>query len=353
MAILAVDVAGVVRCANATAERFFGGDVSAARVAVADLVEGLDLVGDAGEEAVDQFNRRSRGIGGDGGRMMARRLSGEAVPVDVQAARFTAVGESFVTLFIQDVSAVISAEAAVQELRNEITHNWRLNSLGEMASILAHELNQPLSAITNYLHATRSLLGGASPDTGQAITALLAAEVQARRAGDTIRRIRALMARETGYHANEEMLAVVEDLMPILRISAREFGANISVDVKALETAHCDRVQIQQVLANLVRNGMEAAPKDGIRHIVIRGRSNPEDGSYILSVEDDGPGIAPDVADRLFEPLASTKKNGMGLGLSICKTIVEAHGGAMSCAKAPLGGAAFSFTIKSDRQATA
>lgn len=349
MAVLAVDGAGVVRSANATAKRFFGGDVSATRVAAADLVEGLRIAGDAGDEAVDQFNRRS--VGGDRGRMTARRLSGETVPVEVQAARFTAVGESFVILFIQDVSATIRAEAAVQELRDEITHNWRLNSLGEMASMLAHELNQPLSAITNYLHATRSLLAGASPDTGQAIAALLAAEAQARRAGDTIRRIRGLMSRETGYHANEEVLAVVEDLMPILHISAREFGAKVSVDVKALETAHCDRGQIQQVLANLVRNAMETAPRDGMRHIVIRGRSSQEDGSYILSVEDDGPGVAPEVVDHLFEPLASTKKNGMGL--AICRTIIEAHGGSMTCAKGPHGGAAFSFTLKSDRKAAA
>lgn len=346
MAVLAIDTQGCVRSANATAERFFGGDLVGAKRPAASLIEGLNLTGAATAEAIEQFNVRSLG-GGDGVHMTARRLNGEAVAVDVQAARFTAVGETFVTLFIQDVTAVMRAEVAVQELRNEITHNWRLNSLGEMASMLAHELNQPLSAITNQLHAARHLLGVEPPDADRVIACLAAADAQAQRAGDTIRRMRALMSRETGYHAEEDVLAVIEDLMPILRISAREFGAKISVDVAPSGTAHCDRVQVQQVLGNLVRNAMEAEPRCGARQILIRGRSNPAERSYELTVEDDGPGISPEVRDRLFEPLASTKKNGMGLGLSICKSIVEAHGGSMSCSGSALGGAAFSFSLRS------
>lgn len=347
MAVLAVDGDGLVRSANGTAERFFGGKIASTGLRASSLIEGLTLTGADTSETIEQFNVRSRG-GGDGVHMTARRLSGEPVPVDVQAAPFTAVGEPFVTLFVQDVTAVMRAETAIQELRNEITHNWRLNSLGEMASMLAHELNQPLSAIANHLHAARSLLHAASPDIGRAVSSMIAAEAQSQRAGEVIRRMRALMSRETGYHADEEVLAVVEDLMPILRISGREFDSRFRVDVLPGETAHCDRVQVQQVIGNLARNAMEAEPRTGGRNIEIRGRTDPVEGCYRLTVEDDGPGIAAEVVDRLFEPLASTKKKGMGLGLSICRTIVEAHGGSLRCIPGTLGGAAFEFSLRTD-----
>lgn len=347
MAVIAVDRDGLVRSANGTAERFFGGEIASTGLQASSLIEGLTLIGADTPETIEQFNMRSRG-GGDGVHMTARRLSGEPVPVDVQAARFTADDEPFVTLFVQDVTAVMRAETAIQELRNEIAHNWRLNSLGEMASVLAHELNQPLSAIANHLHAARSLLHGAPPDIGRAVSSMIAAEAQSQRAGDTIRRMRALMSRETGYHADEDVLAVVEDLMPILRISGREFDARITVDVLPDEMAHCDRIQVQQVIGNLARNAMEAEPRTGVRNIAIHGRADPADGCYRLTVEDDGPGIPAAIVDRLFEPLASTKKNGMGLGLSICRTIVEAHGGSLSCIPGSLGGAAFSFSLRTD-----
>lgn len=352
MAVFAVDRNGLVRSANRAAERFFGGEIASSGLQASSLIEGLTLTAADTPEIIKQFNRRSRDDGA-GAHMTARRLSGDPVPVEVKVAGFTAVGEPFISLFVQDVTAVIRAEKAIQELRNEITHSWRLNALGEMASVLAHDLNQPLSAIANQLHAARSLLQTASPDIGRAITSMTAAEAQSQRAGETIRRMRALMSREIGDHADEEVLALVEDLMPILRTSGREFGARFIVDVLPDETAHCDRIQIQQVIGNLTRNAMEAGPRVGARSIAIRGRADPADGCYRLTVEDDGPGIPAEVSHTLFEPWASTKKNGLGLGLSICRTIVEAHGGSLSCSSGSLGGAAFSFSLRTDRRKAA
>ncbi len=352
MAVLAIDADGLVRSANPAAERLFGDKVAGPHTPAASLIEGLTLTAQATDQAIEKFNVGKTG-GGNAPHMTARSVTGEAVAVEVKAAHFTALGETFVTLFIQDATAVRRAEAAAHKLQTVITNNWRLASLGEMASVLAHELNQPLSAIANYIYAARHLLGVEAPDVDRIVASLDAANNQTQRAGETIRRMRGLMSRETGYHADEEIHALVEDLMPALLIRARTVNAKIKVDVAPAETARCDRIQIQQVLGYLVRNAMEAARGEGARLIQIRGRSIRACGSYELIVEDDGPGIAPEIVDQLFEPLASTNKGATGLGLSICKTILEAHGGSISCSASSLGGAAFSVLLKTDSEALA
>lgn len=338
MAVLAVDSRGMIRSSNATADAFFGGPVATGAIALDKLLEEVRLKGGATRDAIEAFNVRSRS-GGERVHATATRLDGTQVPVDVQAARFDAVGEEFVTLFIQDIAPVIAMETVVQELRAAITYNWRLNSLGEMASMLAHELNQPLSAVANHLHSARSLLSRDTIDRAMIDGKIEAAEQQAQRAGDTIRRLRVLMSRDTGYHQPEAVLELVEEVLPILQMSARELEATISIDIGSDDQLHCDRIQIQQVIANLVRNAAEAPRTDSARHVLVRGAKSDED--YILTVEDNGPGIDAGIADRLFEPMASTKAQGMGLGLSICRTIAASHGGSILCRQSDLGGAAF------------
>ncbi|KPF81264.1 histidine kinase [Brevundimonas sp. AAP58] len=344
MAVVAIDGEGTIRTANATAESFFGGRLTGeTNRSIADLIDGLRLTGDASADDVAAFNVRSRS-GGEGVHMQARRLDGTTVPVDIQAARFSAVGENFVTLFIQDVTAVMEAEQAVQELRLQITQNWRLNSLGEMASMLAHELNQPLSAIANHLHAAEGLLNRAPSDPGAARRSIASAQAQAQRAGDTIRRLRALMSRDTGYHKSEQLAEVIGEIMPILNISAREMDAEVMLDIHPDHRTDCDRVQLQQLIFNLVRNAIEAPANDRRREVMISGQCLGH-GAYRIRVEDNGPGFAPHIREHLFDPLASTKPDGMGLGLSICRTIVEAHGGTIVPVDSRLGGAAFAFSL--------
>lgn len=346
MAVVAIDRDGMIRSANATAESFFGGPLlGSSAVPIAGLIDDLKLRGDADEDAVAAFNVRSRSRSLiDGVHMQAWRLDGTPVSVDVEAACFTSEGESFVTLFIQDVTSVMEAETAVLELRFQITQNWRLNSLGELASVMAHELNQPLSAIANHLHAARVLLSREDCDTGVVQQSLDAAEALAQRAGDTIRRLRALLSRDTGYHKAEFVADVIGEIMPILSISARAGAAELLLDVDPKHQAACDRVQLQQVIFNLVRNALEAPPSGTRRQIRISGQSLGQ-GAYSIAIEDNGPGVAPEILGRLFDPLVSTKPDGMGLGLSICRTIVEAHGGKINSAESALGGAAFVFSL--------
>ena len=348
MAVMAIDRQGEIRTANATAEGFFGTALTREPYRrITELIDDLRLTGDASEEDVAAFNVRSRS-GGDGVHLQARRSDGSTVPVDVQAARFSAVGEDFITLFIQDVTAVMQAEQAVQELRLQITQNWRLNSLGEMASMLAHELNQPLSAIANHLHAAEVLLTRSDPDASAARRSIAAAEAQAQRAGETIRRLRALMSRDTSYHKAEVVADVVGEIMPILNIGAREMEAEVTLDIHPDHRTDCDRVQLQQLIFNLVRNAIEAPATGNRREVRISGQCLGR-GAYRILVEDNGPGLAPEIRDHLFDPLASTKPDGMGLGLSICRTIVEAHGGTIEAIDSRLGGAGFAFSLNEAR----
>ena len=344
MAVLAIDERGNIVTANATAEQFFGGPLTGSEVrAGRDLINGLSLTGASDDQELAAFNLRNRS-GGDSGHMEACRLDGSRVAVDIQAARFSALEETFVTLFVQDVTAIMEAEMAVQDLRMQITHNWRLNSMGEMASMLAHELNQPLSAIANHLHSARALLARDEVDVVEARQSIEAAEAQALRAGETIRRLRALMSRDTGYHKTEFVAEVIGEIMPILSISAREHNADILVDISPKHRTDCDRVQLQQLIVNLVRNAMEA-PETHLRRVVqITGRCLGR-GAYRIAIEDNGPGIAPEIRAHLFDPLVSTKSSGMGLGLSICRTIVSAHGGTIESIESSLGGGGFVFSL--------
>lgn len=347
MAVVAIDDTGRVRSSNATADAFFGRNLAEGEpLEIAVLIPGIDVDTLTSAEGLDSFNAKSR-AGGDGVHMHAQRTDGEAF-VDIQAARFSVRGEDFVTLFIQDVTAVVAAENAVQELRLQITNNWRLNSLGEMASMVAHELNQPLSAILNYLHAARTVLGRPESDQAKAIRFIGSAEGQAERASDVIRHLRSLMSRDTGFHVQVDLGEVVAEILPILNINARELDAEIAVRIGSDCTAKCDRVQVQQVLINLVRNALDAPPTDR-RRLVVISAVRLDDGCRVL-VEDNGPGVSDAAAAHLFDPMSSTKPAGMGLGLSICRTIVEAHSGSIEYLPSSLGGAGFAFTLN-DRNA--
>lgn len=343
MAVVAIDATGAVRSSNVTADLFFGLKPSPERpVDIGTLIPGIDVAALTSNEGRERFNAKSR-AGGDGVHMRAHRPDGALAFVDVQAATFSAHGEDFLTLFIQDVTAVVAAENAVQDLRIQITYNWRLNSLGELASMVAHELNQPLSAILNFLDAARTVLGRPDADQAKVLKFIASAEGQAERASDVIRRLRTLMSRDTGFHVEANLSEMVSELMPILNINARELDAEIVVDIPEDCSARCDRVQVQQVIINLVRNALDAPATDQRRRVMISGTRRS--GGCRVTVADNGPGVSEAVASRLFDPMTSTKPGGMGLGLSICKTIVEAHDGSIEYLPGSPGGAAFAFTL--------
>ncbi|NBB61508.1 PAS domain-containing sensor histidine kinase [Pseudomonas sp. ODNR1LW] len=341
MAIVAIDLSGKVCCANRTAERFFGRPLLLPPADICDLIEDFDremLQSSAVVEAINAWNKSS-------GKNLYRlaRCAEDHAFVDLQATLFSKNGQDMVTLFIQDMTASVTTDAALHDVKLQIIHGWRLNSLGEVASMLAHELNQPLGAAINYLAAADSALNRNGAEISNACEMMRSARGQVERATDIIVHLRSLLTDDKGFHVRQRVADVIDEIMPILRAHASEAGAEVVVRVNAEDFVCCDRVQLQQVILNLARNAMDAPQTGVFRQVEISGR--PRGGEYIMTVSDNGPGVAPQMADKLFEPLVSSKPGGMGLGLSICRTIVEAHGGSISLSPSRLGGAAFTFTL--------
>lgn len=342
MAIIAIDLSGRVRCANGTAERFFGRPLMAPPVDIRELIEDFDIETLGSSSVVENINAWNRSSGKDLHRR-ARCGKGREAFVDLQAARFSRDGEDLVTLFIQDMTTSVATEAALQDVKLQIIHSWRLNSLGEVASMLAHELNQPLGAAVNYLAAADAAFDRGGADALNAPDMMRAARTQVERATDIIRHLRSLLTHDKGFQTDQNIAEVIDEIMPILHAHARETRSEVVIRISPDDVACCDRVQLQQVVLNLTRNAMDAPANGVARKVEISGRPGPE--RYIMTISDNGPGVPVEMTDKLFEPLVSTKAGGMGLGLSICRTIVEAHGGAISLAPSRLGGAAFTFTL--------
>jgi two-component system sensor kinase FixL len=214
-----------------------------------------------------------------------------------------------------------------------------------MASALAHELNQPLSAISNYLRGGQRLLK-AGGDMALVTEAMDKAADQAVRAGDIIRRLRAYVARGTSEWAPEHVAKLVEEASALALIGAKELGIQIDLRLDAdADLVLVDRVQIQQVLVNLIRNAAEAMAITPRRALTVASAA-AEEGMVEVSVRDTGTGLAPEAAEKLFSPFFSTKAHGLGVGLSICRTIIEAHGGRIWAEANPGGGTVFRFTLQ-------
>ncbi len=252
----------------------------------------------------------------------------------------------YFTGFINDLTEYQHTQARLEELQSELAHVSRLSAMGEMASALAHELNQPLGAIANYTKGCRRLLAGADPDAiARTMEVLDKTAEQALRAGQIIRRLREFVARGETERRVEPVSRLIEEASALALVGAREQGivARVSIDPRT-GSVLADRVQVQQVLVNLLRNAREAMQQGDRRELTVEAR--PTGGGTVeIAVSDTGPGIAAEVADRLFHPFVTTKQSGMGVGLSICRTIVEAHGGRLDVERNVAGGATFRLTL--------
>jgi two-component system sensor kinase FixL len=218
--------------------------------------------------------------------------------------------------------------------------------MGEMASALAHELNQPLSAMANYLKGSGRLLERDPIPRERVIEAIDKAGAQALRAGEIIRRMRDFVARGETERRVESLPKLIEEASALALVGAKEHGVRVRFDFDpAIDLVLADKVQIQQVVLNLIRNAIEAM--DGAPKRVLRVAIAPaEDEMATVSVSDTGSGLSPEAAEQLFQPFFTTKRTGMGVGLSISRTIVEAHGGRIWAEPNPEGGTIFRFTVR-------
>ncbi|WP_293883824.1 PAS domain S-box protein [Sphingomonas sp.] len=276
----------------------------------------------------------------------AMRRSGETFPIELAVGEVSISGERIFTGFIRDVTTRHESETKMKELQSELVHVSRVSAMGTMASTLAHEINQPLTAIANYLETARAMIGeSADQQLGEIGEAIELAAAQSLRAGNIVRRLRAFVdGGETSFEL-EPLDDLVREASSLGLIGAHEAGVTVNIDIASgFNHVRVDRIQIQQVIVNLIRNALQSMQGTVSKELSIV--ASLDDPSWVkISVVDTGTGIEPGVRTRLFEAFATTKENGMGLGLSICRTIVEAHGGRIWADAVEGGGTAFNFCI--------
>jgi two-component system sensor kinase FixL len=347
-AMIVIDEVGTVTSYSAAAERLFGhaqADVIGANVSM--------LMPGAERDRHNGYLGRYLATGethiiGNPRPVTGLRANGETFPLELAVGEAISGGQRIFTGFIRDLTERQRTALKMQELQSELIHVSRLSAMGTMASTLAHELNQPLTAITNYLETTRDLLSDLDPATLALVRdALGEAAGQSLRAGQIVRRLREFVARGDVEQRPEPLATLVREAATLGLIGAAE--ADVVVTIALHDEAAIvlvDRVQIQQVLVNLLRNALQAMRHGTPRELGIT--TVPESkGCIQISVSDTGGGIAPAMHDRLFQAFATTKDDGMGLGLSICRTIIEAHGGRIWASAGATCGTTFHFTVRS------
>jgi two-component system sensor kinase FixL len=344
-AMVVIDERGLMRSFSDAAERLFGWR--------ADEVIGQNvsiLMPSPYREAHDAYLGRylqtgERRIIGVGRVVVGERKDGSTFPMELSVGEMVSDQERFFTGFVRDLTERQKTEARLQELQTELVHISRLTALGEMASALAHELNQPLSAVANYLRGSSRLLDSPEVPRDMLKEALDLAGEQALRAGDIIRRLRDFVARGETERRIESLHKLIEEAGALALVGAKEHGVSVRFRFDPrIDLVLADRVQVQQVVLNLIRNAIEAMDGSPTRKLEVRVEDGGEQTARIV-VSDTGSGLAPEVAGQLFQPFFTTKRTGMGVGLSISRTIVEAHGGRIWAEPNPGGGTRFCFTL--------
>ncbi len=247
---------------------------------------------------------------------------------------------------VEDMTEKVRAREEARRRQNRLTHVTRLSTLGEMAAGIAHEINQPLTAIATYAEASRRLLESGNASRTDILDTLSKTGVQARRAGEVIRRVRALARRRADERSRSDLNDLVRDVVQLAEVDARLSGVSIDVQLEEqLPMVEIDPVQIQPVLLNLIRNGLESMGPHPQDNVLVVATAATDNDTVTVSVTDHGPGVPDDVLGSIFDPFFTTKPAGTGMGLSISRTIATAHGGNLVGVNAASGGAVFTLTL--------
>jgi two-component system sensor kinase FixL len=353
-AMITIDEAGLIRGFSPSAERLFGwsaAEVEGRNVAML-MPEPYKAAHDTHLQRYQQTGARR--IIGVGRVVVGERRDGATFPLELAVGEMRTADGDFYIGFARDLSDRQRTETRLQELQTELVHVSRLTALGEMASALAHELNQPLTAIANYLKGSRMLLArddAANPRVTQAVDK---AADEALRAGQIIRRLRDFVARGDSEQRVENLPKLVEEASALALVGAREQGVRIQFEFDLQAAwAMADKVQVQQVVVNLVRNAVDALSEPGTPRRELEVRTRAAGPALVeVTVADTGPGVSAEIMSQLFQPFVTSKRTGMGVGLSISRTIVEAHGGRIWVEPNPGGGAVFHFTLQRAEEAT-
>ena len=345
-AMVLIDEIGSIISFSAAAEKMFG-------YAEAEVVgENVSmLMPSPDRERHDAYLKNYRDTGvrkiiGIGRVTTARHRDGNTFPIELSVGETWVDGKRIFTGFIHDVTERRQADMRLRDLQTELAHVGRLSELGTLASALAHELNQPLTAITSYCEGAADLLEG-EPDAealAMAREAMRDTAEQALRAGEIVRRMRDFLSHGETEHHVESLSQIITEANALALVGTREHGIDVQINLDHEgDAVFVDRIQIQQVLFNLIRNAIEAMIGRPVRSLTISSEVDAE--MVTVSVEDTGSGIAESLAPQLFQPFVTSKEAGMGIGLSICRTIIESHGGRIWFESAPENGTNFRFTL--------
>lgn len=356
-AIVTIDTAGRILSFSPSAERMFGYP--------AEEVTGRNvscLMPHPHRQQHDGYISRyletgARRIIGIGRRMMARRRDGSVFEVELAVGEHATPGRRVFTGFLRDISESMATQREMNHLRRMLDQLTRSRMLGEVATALAHEVNQPLTAIGNFATAASRALEGGAHDPEAVCGHLARIGDEARRAGEIIRRMRRLVDDGEVDLQPVNINDLVEETLRLSRYTLLHQEVHVDLDLgEDLPPVLADRIQIQQVVLNLVHNALEAISGDAGGHVeVSTGPGVPRlglrarrvgGGEIMVTVSDTGPGIDPDLRETLFEPLISGRPQGVGVGLAICRTIVLAHGGRIWAEDRDGGGTDIHFTLR-------
>jgi two-component system sensor kinase FixL len=345
-AMIVIDGHGIIQLFATAAERLFGYDE---QEAIGRNVS--ELMPEPDRSRHDSYIARYRSTGerhiiGIGRIVTGKRRDGTTFPMHLSIGEMQSEGKVYFTGFVRDLTEHQQTQARLQELQSELVHVSRLSAMGEMASALAHELNQPLAAISNYMKGSRRLLAGsADPNAAKIENAMDRAAEQALRAGQIIRRLRDFVSRGESEKRVESLSKLIEEAGALGLAGAREQNVQLRFNLNPeADLVLADRVQIQQVLVNLFRNALEAMAQSPRRELIATNVKVADD-MIEIAVSDTGTGFGDDVKPNLFQTFFTTKETGMGVGLSISRSIIEAHGGRMWAENNDMGGATFRFTL--------
>ena len=346
-AIIIIDEEGRVLRFNNAAVRLFGyseDEVSGRNIS--------QLMPEPHRSLHDGYLSRYRKTGkaaiiGQGREETGLKKSGETFPMLLSVGEIRRTGERRFVGIIRDLSAFRAAQEQVRQLEEQLLHADRLVILGELTAGIAHEINQPLTAIAAYADAGKSMLERdevSSTEGMQGICERIAQ--QSRRAAEVVQRLRKLVRSGSVAKSSVDINQIIRNTLLLFEYETKKYSINLDfTPLEPLDSLFVDEVQIQQILVNLVKNSLDALIEAGAQDGRIDIAVSRQGSDVLISVSDNGPGVPLDVRPQLFDSFFTTKPKGVGLGLSICKSIAAAHGGRLGYAESSGGGSVFTLSL--------